>query len=85
VIRGYLRFFGPAPVKAIASYLDAPMTEVTANLPEDAIEVNVDGLDTKVKRYALADDLDALAGAADRATAGVVRLVGSHDPLPPAP
>ena len=80
VIRGYLRFFGPAPVKAIAIYLDSPMSEVTARLPTDAVEVTIAGLDAKVKRYALADDLDALAGAADHARAGVVRLVGSHDP-----
>ena len=80
VIRGYLRFFGPAPVKAIATYLDSPMSEVTAHLPADAVEVTIAGLDAKVKRYALADDVDALAGAADHATAGVVRLVGSHDP-----
>jgi hypothetical protein len=80
VIRGYLRFFGPAPVKAIATYLDAPVRDVTANLPDDVVEVSVDGFDPKVKRYALVGDVDALAGAADRAATGVVRLVGSHDP-----
>lgn len=81
VIRGYLRFFGPAPVRAIATYLDAPMADVTANLPDDVVEVDVEGRDTRTKRYALADDLDTLAGAAgSSASTGVVRLVGSHDP-----
>jgi hypothetical protein len=79
VIRGYLRFFGPAPVKAIAAYLEAPTKEVAAHLPEDIVEVRVAGLDPKPTRYALAEDLDALASPADHATTGVVRLVGSHD------
>ena len=51
-----------------------------ADLPADAIEVTIDGLGGRVKRYALAEDADALIGAAERATTGVVRLVGSHDP-----
>ena len=80
LIRGYLRFYGPAPVKAIATYLDAPVAEVKAHLPADTIEVTIDGLGGRVKRYALAEDADALGGAAERATKGVVRLVGSHDP-----
>ena len=42
--------------------------------------MGVDGLDDKRKRYLLAEDLGMLAGAADQATTGVVRLVGSHDP-----
>jgi hypothetical protein len=80
VIRGYLRFFGPASVKAIASYLDAPVAEVNANLPDDVIEVGIDKVATKTKRYLLAEDEKLLAGAADRATTGVARLLGSHDP-----
>jgi hypothetical protein len=80
VIRGYLRFYGPAPVKAIATYLDAGARDVTAHLPDDVLQVQVDGVDPKPKRYLLTSDVDALAGGAGRATSGIVRLVGSHDP-----
>jgi hypothetical protein len=80
VIRGYLHFFGPAPVRAISTYLDAPMADVTANLPEDVIEVRVEGVDPKAQRYALAGDLEVLADAADGPATGVVPLIGSHDP-----
>src|SRR5262249_37564843 len=34
----------------------------------------------KAPRLALADDVEALTGAAERAGRGVVRLLGSHDP-----
>ena len=70
LIRGYLRFYGPAPVKAIATYLDAPVAEVKAHLPADTVEVTIDGLGGRVKRYALAEDAEALGGAAERASDG---------------
>ena len=80
VVRGYLRFFGPAPLRAVATYLEAPVAAVAANLPEDVVEVRIDGASGTSTRYALADDVDALVGAAGGAAGGVVRLVGSHDP-----
>jgi hypothetical protein len=81
VMRGYLCFYGPASVKAIATFLEAPVSEVKANLPKDAQEVAIKGMDSKAARYVLADDLDTLTGAAGRRDArGVVRLAGSHDP-----
>jgi hypothetical protein len=86
VIRSYLRFFGPAPRRAIATFLDAPLADVTANLPDDVVEVRINGIDPadggqrKETRFALAGDLDLLAGAADRRDGATVRLVGSHDP-----
>lgn len=80
VIRGYLRFFGPATVKAIATFLEAPVADIKANLPDDAVEVDVDGLPSKVARYILADDLERLSNAHDVTATGIVRLLGSHDP-----
>ncbi len=80
VIRGYLRFFAPASVKAIATFLDAASVDIKENLTEEATEVTIEGLDPKPKRFVLAGDLDALNGASDRATSGVLRMVGSHDP-----
>jgi hypothetical protein len=80
VVRGYLRFFGPAPLKAIAAYLDAPAADVKANLPDDVVEVDIERADPKQKRYLVADDLPVLQAASAERRVGVVRLVGSHDP-----
>ncbi|MGY1755164.1 DNA glycosylase AlkZ-like family protein [Blastococcus sp. SYSU D01042] len=71
VVRGYLRLLGPATPKHVAGYLDAPVKDVQAHWPADALEVRVDG----EPRWVLAED-------ADRLTAGppaVTRLLGSHD------
>lgn len=43
VIRNYLRFLGPASPKDVAGFLDAPLAEVKAHWPEEAVEVRVDG------------------------------------------
>jgi hypothetical protein len=80
VIRGYLRFFGPAPVNAVAAFLDMPVAEVKANLPDDVVEVDIRGVAGKGPRFVLGGDLEKLTGAAKRSDRGVVRLVGSHDP-----
>ncbi|MFF0817474.1 DNA glycosylase AlkZ-like family protein [Rhodococcus sp. NPDC003318] len=73
VIRGYLRFFGPADPKTVAAYLDAPVTDVKANWPEDTVEVTIDGRAGSV----LAGDLPALTDThRDRS----VRLLGPFDP-----
>jgi hypothetical protein len=85
LIRGYLRFYGPSPVKALAAYLDAPVAEVKANLPSDVVDIRVRDLDgkadgKKATRLALEDDVEVLVDAAGRSGNAVVRLVGSHDP-----
>ncbi len=63
VVRNYLRFFGPARPKDAAAFLDAPVKEVTAHWPEDAVPVEVTGATGSWS--ALAGDVEALA-AADR-------------------
>jgi hypothetical protein len=42
-IRNYLRFLGPGTPNDVAAFLDAPVTEVKAHWPEDAVEVSIDG------------------------------------------
>jgi Winged helix DNA-binding domain len=71
VIRGYLRLLGPATPKHVASYLDAPVKEVTAGWPGDTVEVSVDG----EQRWVLAGDESSLATGAVRTT----RLLGPYD------
>jgi hypothetical protein len=56
VVRGYLRLLGPATPKLVAGYLDAPVRDVQARWPEDAVEVSVDG----ERRWLLAEDADRL-------------------------
>jgi hypothetical protein len=43
VVRGYLRLLGPATPSQVAAYLDAPVKEVRARWPDEAVEVAVDG------------------------------------------
>jgi hypothetical protein len=71
VVRGYLRLLGPADPKQVAGFLDAPVRDVKARWPDDAVPVSVDG----EPRWALADDLDRLAAGPERAT----RLLGPYD------
>lgn len=77
VVRGYLRFFGPASVKDAAAYLDAAAAAVTAHWPADVEKVQVEGL--RGERFVLADDLEALV-AAGRRPQTAVRLLGPYDP-----
>jgi len=69
VVRGYLRLLGPATPRHVAGYLDAPVNEVQAHWPDDAVEVSVDG----ERRWTL--DADALD--ADQPTG--TRLLGPFD------
>ncbi len=39
-IRNYLRFLGPATPNDVAAFLDAPVAEIKAHWPEDAVEVD---------------------------------------------
>lgn len=54
VVRAYLRLLGPATPKHVAGYLDAPVKDITARWPADAVEVTVDG----ERRWLLAADVD---------------------------
>jgi hypothetical protein len=58
VVRGYLRFYGPARPQDVAAFLDAAVADVTAHWPADAVPVTVDGSGSA--HFVLADDLDAL-------------------------
>ena len=71
LVRAYLRLLGPATPKDVAAYLDAPVTDVRARWPSDAVEVSVDG----ERRWILAADQDRLAAAEARTT----RLLGPYD------
>jgi hypothetical protein len=74
IIRNYLRFYGPATAKEVASFVDAPVKDIGAHWPEDVVDVDVDGL----TKSALADTLDVLS---DPPQPTAVRLAGPFDPL----
>jgi len=72
VVRGCLRLHGPATPQQVAAYLDAPVADVRAHWPDDAVEVAVDG----ERRWLLAADTERLGGGPARVT----RLLGPFDP-----
>jgi len=72
VVRGQLRLLGPTTPKLVAGYLDAPVKDVQARWPEDAVEVTVDG----ERRWLLAEDADRLD---DVPPATGVSLLGPFD------
>jgi hypothetical protein len=78
VVRGYLRFYGPARVADATTFLDAAAKDVKAAWPDDAVEVTVDDDAGSQPRFVLAEDLDALTGGG--AASRTVRLVGPYDP-----
>jgi len=71
VVRAYLRFLGPATPQQVAGYLDAPVAEVRARWPRDAVEVKVAGS----AAWLLAEDLDAASAGGT----GTTRLLGPFD------
>ena len=73
VVRGVLRFLGPASPQEVAGYLDAPVKEVKAHWPDDVESVVVDG----AERSILAGDAAALVDPPD--ATGLVRLLGPFD------
>jgi Winged helix DNA-binding domain len=73
VIRAYLRLLGPATQKHVADYLDAPLKEVKARWPSDAVEVSVDGQ----PRWILRSDADRVSAGRAKGT----RLLGPFDPF----
>jgi hypothetical protein len=72
VARAYLRLHGPATPQQVAAYLDAPVKDVQAHWPADAVQVSVDG----EHRWVLAEDVDRLGAGPVSAT----RLLGPFDP-----
>lgn len=70
VVRAYLRLFGPATPKQVAEFIDAPVKDVKARWPSNAVEVEVDGQ----KRWLLSSDLDGLADPPS-----VTRFLGPYD------
>ncbi|MDM7832084.1 DNA glycosylase AlkZ-like family protein [Cellulomonas edaphi] len=75
LVRGTLHLLGPLDHKQVATFLDAPVREVTARWPDDAVPVDVEG----APRWFLEPDLAALRAAAPPAGRGVVRLLGPYD------
>jgi hypothetical protein len=56
VVRAYLRLLGAATPQHVAGYLDAPVKDIRAHWPDDAVEVSLDG----EQRWLLAEDVDRL-------------------------
>jgi hypothetical protein len=73
VIRNYLRFYGPATPRDVAAFLDAPLKDIQAHWPDDAVEIVPTGA-SKEARFILGDL------TAPKSTTGVVRLLGPFDP-----
>jgi len=71
-IRNYLRFLGPAIPNHVAAFLDAPVAEIKAHWPEDAVQVSVDG-----RKGWLLSDYDKV-DQVDQGAVGV-RLLGGFD------
>lgn len=71
VVRAYLRLLGPATPRHVADFLDAPVKEVKARWPADAVAVTVEG----EQRWLLADDQPTL----ESASATGARLLGPFD------
>jgi hypothetical protein len=79
VVRAYLHLLGPATPKQVADYVDAPVKDVKARWPQDAVEVSVspDGSTKEETRWVLADDLPALEAA--EVDPELVRLLSPYD------
>ena len=69
-IRNYLRFYGPAAPRDVATFLDAPVAEIKRHWPDEAVEVDVAGSRAWMLEPAAAAD-----------PPDIVRLLGSHDLL----
>jgi hypothetical protein len=83
LVRNHLRFYGPTRVRDVAGYLDAPLKDVRAHWPDDAVEVVVRGVPPAGRRdarFVLAGDLESLAAAGSDAGGPTVRLLGPYDP-----
>lgn len=72
-VRLLLHLLGPLDTKQVATFLDAPVADVRAHWPVDAVDVHVDG----AARALLEADVDDLTRPADDTP--VVRLLGPYD------
>ncbi len=82
VVRNHLRFYGPARMSDVATFVDALQKEVKAHWPADAVEVAVAGVDPAGRSepwFVLEDDLGELGGGGGGRDRSVL-LLGSHDP-----
>ena len=79
VIRNYLRFYGPARVRDVAEFLDAPRADIDAHWPTDVVEVAVRDDSSREPRFVLEEDLSELRDA-PTLDAADVRLLGPYDP-----
>lgn len=78
VVRNYLRFYGPARPNEVAAFLDAPVKEITAHWPTDAVSADVtDGPAVKGERSMLPDDVSAATSGTENP--GHLRLLGPYD------
>ncbi|MBZ2197574.1 DNA glycosylase AlkZ-like family protein [Occultella gossypii] len=80
VIRAYLHLLGPATQKEVAGYLDAPVRDVVASWPTDAVAVDVAGRPTWLLESDVAALVEAERSGGDDDGTGV-RLLGAFDPL----
>jgi hypothetical protein len=82
VVRNYLRFYGPASVRDVAEFLDAPMKDVEEHWPTDVAHVRVTDTESgrAQRRFLLAEDLDMLVDG-ERGAVAAIRLLGPYDPL----
>ena len=79
VIRGYLRFYGPATPQVVAAFLDAPLSVVKQHWPADTVTVDiVDAAPMAgAPPHLLAEDV---AAAEQSEAVSGVRLLGAYDP-----
>ncbi|WP_165446746.1 DNA glycosylase AlkZ-like family protein, partial [Cellulomonas biazotea] len=75
VVRQVLHLLGPLDARQVAGFLDAPVQDVRARWPRDAVPVDVEGS----ARDLLEEDLPGLATAARPDGDRVVRLLGPYD------
>jgi hypothetical protein len=80
-VRAFLHLNGPATQQHVAAYLDAPVAEVKAHWPQDAVPVTVAA--EAGRRWVLEDDAAALGATSSPASSGSssVRLLSPFDPL----
>ena len=82
-VRSYLRFYGPARPRDVAGFLDAPLADVKAHWPPDAVEVEltrVGAESRRDRRFILGQDLEPLMVGGLGDGSGIVRLLGPFDP-----
>lgn len=82
VVRGYLRFFGPASPAQVAAFLEAPLRDVRAAWPQDSVPVSVEGQpDDGLALLAEDEAVVMTRRRRDARGASGVRLLGPGDPF----